>query len=192
MQSSQRDGRRRFSLGAMALVGVGLLVLGVAAALWLPKTTRLPTPAADYSVTPIKVEFDPPELALTDLAGNPVSLADWPGQVVLVNNWATWCPPCKAEMPALEAYYQDHHEQGFTIVAIESGSPLADVSRFVEEYDLSFPVWPDLKSLSLAAINNDSLPNSYVIDRGGVGRLAWTGPINQFMLEKYVTPLLEE
>lgn len=180
----------RLPVTGMFLIGAGLIVLGVAAWAVMPKPSAISR--SQPLAVPAKVEFPVPELSLTDLQGSPVSLADYHGQVVLVNHWATWCPPCKAEMPTLQAYYEKHRSQGFTIIGIEAGEPVAEVADFVSEYRLTFPVWPDLQQEALAAFRNDALPNSYVIDQNGTVRLAWSGAISRQMLEKYVTPLLEE
>lgn len=184
----------RARLLAMMLIGGGLLIFGVLGALLL--LDRDPPPAAQGaplpSAIPAAVEYPAPDLRLTDLQGAPVDLAGYRDRIVLVNNWATWCPPCKAEMPTLQAYFEDHQAQQFTIIAIESGDTVQNVSAFVEEYGLTFPVWPDSTMQALAAFRNDSLPSSYVIDRTGTVRLAWTGAISREMLEKYVTPILEE
>lgn len=136
------------------------------------------------------VDFVAPELSLENINGQSESLADYRDRVVLVNNWATWCPPCKAEMPTLAAYYNEHQSEGFTIIAIEAGDSLDTVAPFVQSYKLQFPVWLDPNGLSLRAFGNGTLPNSYVIDRSGTVRFAWTGEINRAMLEIYVTPLL--
>ena len=98
-------------------------------------------------------------------------------------------PAGKAEMPTLQAYYDEHHEQDFLIIGIEAGSPPAEVIAFVEHLELTFPIWldPDVK-----AFQNFGLPNSYVIDRNGTVRLAWSGEIDCETLEEFVTPLLEE
>jgi peroxiredoxin len=93
-------------------------------------------------------------------------------------------------MPTLAPYYNEHQSKGFTIIAIEAGDPLDAVAPFVKSYELKFPVWLDPNGLSLRAFGNGTLPNSYVIDRSGIVRYAWTGEINIAMLEKYVTPLL--
>ncbi len=117
---------------------------------------------------------------------------DFRDHVVLVNNWATWCPPCKAEMPTLAAYYNEHTSEGLMIIAIEAGDPMEGVSQFAQNLDLKFQVWLDPNGASLRAFGNDNLPNSYVIDRSGTVRYVWTGEINKAMLEKYVSPLLSE
>lgn len=187
--------RNRTQILAMFLIGGGLLVLGVLAAVLLLKNASAngQEQAGSYSsVVPVQVSFAAPQLNLKDLQGSPVSLVDYRDQIVLVNNWATWCPPCKAEMPTLQAYFQAHYRQKFSVIAIEAGEPVSEVSDFARQFGLSFPVWVDPESKALDAFQNDRLPSSYVIDRSGKVRLTWNGPINREMLEKYVTPLLKE
>jgi len=182
---------KRSSFFAQAIIGLGLVLLGLAVWGFLPKGAA-PTADSSPSAIPVQVEFAAPALQLADLNGVSASLADWRGQVVLVNNWATWCPPCKAEMPTLEAYYQAHHDQGFIIIAIESGEPPHEVADFAAQYRLTFPVWVDEDARALEAFNNWDLPSSYVIDSSGIVRLAWVGPISREMLEKYVAPFLND
>jgi thiol-disulfide isomerase/thioredoxin len=133
-----------------------------------------------------------PDLSLENLNGRIESLAEYRRDVVLVNNWAIWCPPCKAEMPVLESYYEKHAAQGFTIIAVEAGSAREAVLPFVNSLGLTFQVWLDPNGAALRAFENSSLPNSYVIDRSGAIRRAWAGRIDMAMLEEYVTPLLGE
>jgi len=179
----------------LALIGAGLVTLGVLAWVLLPRLGA-GSSSNDYDsqagAVPVEVNFPAPELSLTDLHGNAVSLDGLRGQVVLVNNWATWCPPCKAEMPTLQKFYEDHQSQGFDIVAIEAGEPVAEVTEFANQHGLTFNVWPDLEQKSLKAFRSYSLPNSYVIDRDGQVRLAWFGQISRKMLEEYVSPLIKE
>jgi len=112
---------------------------------------------------------------------------------VLVNLWATWCPPCKEEMPALETFYNKHKQQGFVVVAINDGDPTKDVLQFAKEYRLSFPVWLDpTYSATERAFKTLNLPTSFVIDRNGVVQLQWVGGISRTMLDRHVTPLLTE
>ncbi|MCS6906931.1 MAG: TlpA disulfide reductase family protein [Anaerolineales bacterium] len=186
--SSPNSSRKPLGL---TLIGAGLILIGVTIPFLFSKSEAL-SGLGDQSLRPVPMNQPAPELTLQDLEGRTVSLADYRGQVVLVNNWATWCPPCRAEMPVLEAYYQAHRRKGFVILAVEAGDPPEEVSAFVAQYGLSFPVLLDPEGRSLVAFGNPALPNTYVIDRQGRIRLAWTGPVDRKALETYLTPLLEE
>jgi cytochrome c biogenesis protein CcmG, thiol:disulfide interchange protein DsbE len=174
----------------LTLLTAGVFLIGAAL---IPLLVRGQANALDSSgidLPPAKINQAAPKLALTSLQGNAVSLDDMLGKVVLVNNWATWCPPCQTEMPELQAYYKAHAGQGFVIIAIESGESADAVAKFVQQYGLTFPVWLDPKGAALDSFNNRDLPSSYVIDRQGSLRLSWTGPVTRATLEKYLTPLL--
>jgi peroxiredoxin len=173
------------------VIGAGLVLVALAAILALPKAQEQVT-AQSISAIPAVVNFPAPEVQLIDLANQPVALSDFHGQVVLYNAWATWCPPCKEEMPTLQAYYEEYKENGFVIVAIEDGQPVDEVRAFVDDYGLTFPVWPDPEWKATTAFRTDNLPTSFVIDRDGTVRLTWTGAISRAMLEQYVTPLLNQ
>ncbi len=172
-------------------LGVGLILVIVALLLGLHDTGSASLPQ-DLSTIPVEVNYPAPALELENVNGGVESLADFRDKVVLVNNWATWCPPCKAELPSLVAFYNAHAAQGFMTIGIEAGEAVAEVAGFVKQYDMSYPVWLDPNNEALAAFRNQNLPNSYVIDRKGTVRLAWTGEINRDTLEKYVTPLITE
>ncbi len=190
---SKRRSRKSNSPG-LAVLGVGLILLGLAAwMLWPRQETGEAVPASSGSMTvPVAVNYDAPELTLSDVAGKQHSLAGYRGQVVLVNLWATWCPPCKAEMPTLNDYYEDHAEDGFMILAVNDGDPAGDVSSFAQTHDLSFPVLLDLNYVADQAFKTRSLPSSFVIDREGIVRLRWVGEIDRATLEEYVTPLIAQ
>jgi thiol-disulfide isomerase/thioredoxin len=139
----------------------------------------------------VAVDYPAPDVRITDLNNVPVALSDYRGQVVLYNAWATWCPPCKEEMPILDAYYQAHKSDGFVVIAIEDGEPVAEVADYVKTHNLTFPVWPDLKWVATTAFKTDTLPTSFVIDRTGKVVLAWSGSISREVLEKYITPVIK-
>lgn len=184
----QKQKQKKTILGT--LIGLGVIAfLAVAFSSLMKTASNLPQ---QTGITPAEVNYPAPELALESLAGGTESLADYRDMVVLVNNWATWCPPCKAEMPTLAAYYNAHAGDGFMIVAVEAGEPRDQVQAFADQLNLPFAVWLDPDGASLKAFRNSSLPNSYVIDRSGTVRLMWTGEITKEALEKYVTPLLNE
>jgi len=190
-----RDPKRdRVRLAVLVIAGLGLLVLGVSSLVYLARSQAEPasTETPWVSVVPEEVNFPAPELNLNDIDGNPVALSKTAGQVVLVNIWAFWCPPCRDELPELQAYYEAHRQQGFTIIGIESGDEKVDVDYHVKLFKLTYPIWLDPETLAAQAFQNFSLPSSYVIDRTGTVRLTWSGAIDRAMLEKYVTPLLEE
>ena len=171
------------------LLGLGLALIVGAATLIIQDIP----PQPELSAVPVTVNYSAPELELTDTAANPVSLASYRGQVVLVNLWATWCPPCKAEMPAFESFYQKYKDEGFVIVAVNDGDPTPDVLQFVDDYGLTFPVWLDPEYIATEqAFKTLNLPSSFVINREGTIVLSWVGGTNLKTLEKYVTPVIKE
>jgi thiol-disulfide isomerase/thioredoxin len=189
LRRRRKQQNRYTTLGVLA--GLGFILLAMAALLMLPKSNMNGAGSAqNLFAIPAKVNYPAPELSLENIKGNFESLADFQGKVVMINNWATWCPPCKAEMPTLVAFYNDHAKDGLMIVAVEAGEPKDEVQKFVDQFQMPFTVWLDPDGKSLNAFKNGNLPNSYVIDRTGTVRLAWTGEINREALEKYVTPLL--
>lgn len=181
----------------LTISGIGLILLGVTAYFFLPASQpgagNDPAAASDFSSVPAKVQFDAPALTLSDIDGVQHSLSDYRGQVVLVNLWATWCPPCKAEMPNLQAFYSKYRDAGFTVIAVEDGDLTVDVIAFVKDYGLTFPVWLDpTYQATDHAFKTPNLPSSYLIDRNGKVRLAWVGAISQGNLEKYIAPIIKE
>lgn len=193
--TKKKRGRRRGDSSGLIAAGIGLILVGLALFVFWPTSPadqETQPDSAGLSVVPAEVNYPAPQLSLQSLEGKPESLEDYKGNVLLVNNWAIWCPPCKAEMPTLEDYYEAHNADGFMIVAIEAGEPKEAVSEFAESHGLKFRLWLDPNNASLAAFRNSGLPNSYVIDRAGTVRYAWTGEISRAMLEKYVTPLIAE
>ncbi len=183
-------------------VGVGVALIGVMAVLLLlfgkkdsagsQTAASDSSPSSSLSSIPAEVNYAAPELSLQNVNGNTEALTDYRDKVVLVNNWATWCPPCKAEIPTLEDYYKAHNADGFVIIGIEAGEPHDEVAQFVQGSVITYPIWIDLKNASLRAFGSSGLPNSFVIDRKGNVRLAWVGEITRQSLEKYVTPLIME
>lgn len=191
----KRARRSRANLPGMVVLGAGLILVGLAAwMMWPRPDVAASGPASGASLTvPVEVDYKAPALTLSDLGGTEHSLAEYRGQVVLVNLWATWCPPCKAEMPTLKAYYEAHQADGFVTIAVNDGDPADAVAAFVQEYSLTFPVLLDpTYEATERAFKTRNLPSSFVIDRDGNVRLRWVGEIDRTALEKYVTPLILE
>src|SRR5215212_2477660 len=174
---------------SLVFLGFGLILIIISTYfIWRDSSSQ-----TNFSTVPVKVNYASPELILTDIQGVTHSLADYRGQVVLVNLWATWCPPCKEEMPTLQSFYNKHKEQGFAVVAINDGDPTKDVLQFVKDYQLTFPVWLDPTYIATEqAFKTLNLPSSFVIDRQGTIQLQWVGGISRAMLDKHVSPLIKE
>src|SRR5512135_3219692 len=137
---TNKQAHKAENLRIQLLLGGGLVLVGLALILLFHPSGK---PAAaqateDLSVVPAPVAFQAPEIALDDVDGVSASLRDYADHVVLVNNWATWCPPCKAEMPTLEAFYEAHAQDGLMIIAIAAGETRADVLPFVRANALKF------------------------------------------------------
>jgi peroxiredoxin len=106
------------------------------------------------------------DFTLFDLQGKPWHLQELRGKVVLVNFWATWCPPCRKEMPDLDALYNKYKDQGFIVLAI-SDEEAAKVSPFISEHKISYPVLLDPGRKVNDAFIVEGIPKSFVYDRSG-------------------------
>lgn len=178
-------------LMALMMIGFGFLALGISFLILTDQSTSAAS-TGDFSTVPVQMDFPAPELNLTTLGGDPVSLADYLGNVVLVNLWATWCPPCREEMPTLEAFYEKYKSEGFILIGINQGETLPQVNPFATEFKLTFPIWLDTGSEAGRVFETMNLPSSYVIDRAGRVRLMWIGGISKKNLEKYVPDIIKE
>lgn len=169
---------------------VGLIVVGVAAgATIMTQVGR--------EVTPVAVGATAPDFRAVDLAtGDSVSLHErYRGKVTLVNIWATWCVPCRAEMPSMDRLYGDLAPRGFAIaaVSVDEGSP-DDVRAFGKELHLTFDLLQDRSTAIQRTYQTTGVPESFLLDRHGVivkrviGAHDWSSPANRAL----VTRLLDE
>ncbi len=122
-----------------------------------------------------------PAYSAVTLDGDSTSLAELRGRAVLLNVWATWCHPCRTEIPVLQALYEERREQGLEIVgvSIDAGSEDAAVRAFVREFGMTFPVWRDPDSRVTTLFAALGVPATYLIDREGT--LVWKkiGPVEE-------------
>jgi len=122
-----------------------------------------------------------PSYATVSLDGDSVSLADVRGRVVLVNIWATWCHPCREEIPQLAALHERFRERGFSVIGVSVDTDGTDdaIRAFMRDYPMPFPVWRDpderISSLFLAL----GVPATFLIDAQGILRWRKTGPITR-------------
>jgi peroxiredoxin len=131
-----------------------------------------------------------PELMLRDLDGQLQQLSQFEGKVVLLNFWATWCPPCREEMPSMQALQQRFGDQGLVVLAVntEENGALA-VAAFLEKYSYSFPILLDPEAEAQNAYGVFRFPESFIIDRNGVivdkviGARDWMGGSTYKLIE---------
>ncbi|HIE66318.1 MAG: TlpA disulfide reductase family protein [Nitrospira sp.] len=140
-----------------------------------------------------------PDFNIKNLGGGRASLSDYRGKVVLVNFWATWCGPCKAEMPSMEALYRSHVRDDFEILAvsIDLGDE-APIRSFVEDFGFTFPILLDSQFDVNDLFQVRVVPTSIVIDRNGVvtdrllGAKDWNDPDAQAFVKELVNRPYEE
>ena len=131
-----------------------------------------------------------PEFRLPLAGGEEVALADYRGKVLLLNFWATWCTPCRAEMPAIEQVYRAHRERGFEVLAVDVQENEADVLKFLGEVGVSFPSAIDASGDVVRRYRANALPTTMLIDREGIIREVRVGPYTEQMLEDRLAKLL--
>ncbi len=153
---------------------------------------------------PVEVGTPAPAFQVHDLDGNPVSLAELRGEVILLNIWATWCPPCREEMPSMQRLHEELGPEGLRVVAVSidarpgaadpAGRPGGDIRAFAEGMQLSFDIWHDPPGAIQRTYRTTGVPESFVIDRRGIivkkviGPTEWDSEANMELIRR----LLEE
>jgi thiol-disulfide isomerase/thioredoxin len=139
--------------------------------------------------------FSAPDFTLELLGSGEVTLSDLRGQVVMVNLWASWCPPCRKEMPDIEKVYQDFKDDGLVVLAVnttyQDSEPAA--AAFAQEFGLSFPIPLDRTGAVANRYQLRGLPSTYFIDRQGVIQsVVIGGPMSEALIRSKVEDLLAE
>lgn len=131
-----------------------------------------------------------PDFELETLDGNKIKLSDYQGKKVILNFWATWCPPCKAEMPHMQEFYEEQSKNGVVILAVNLEKNADDaVAAFVENYGLTFPILLD-RDVSIGRIYQAfTIPTSYIIDTKGFIQKKIVGPMDKEMMNELVANL---
>jgi cytochrome c biogenesis protein CcmG, thiol:disulfide interchange protein DsbE len=135
-----------------------------------------------------------PEIALKDLSGKPVKLAELKGKVVLVDFWASWCAPCREELPVLDALYKKYKDKGLVIIGVGLDRDADKLTKFLRGVSLSFPVVHDPAGAVANKYEPPKMPSSYVIDKRGLIRHVHAGfkASDKALLEKELSALLAE
>lgn len=131
-----------------------------------------------------------PNFRLAGLDRDHIELADFAGQVVMLNFWATWCEPCRNEMPAMQRVYERYRDQGFTVLAINHLETVGQIRRFLESVGATFPVAYDITAGVHDMYLVRSWPTSVFIDRDGIVRAHISRELTEEEIEEQVKALL--
>jgi thiol-disulfide isomerase/thioredoxin len=167
-------------------------LLLLAAGGWWVWASRMPEESLSALRTPAPAVGHPaPGFNSTLLSGEPISLAGLQGTPVVLNFWATWCGPCRAEMPALERAAQRYDGRA-VILGVNQAEDPAVIQEFVEEYGITFPIVLDGdQAIGYDAYAVSGLPTTYFIDGDGVIRRLWMGEMNSITLEEGIAEILQ-
>ncbi len=153
-----------------------------------------PTHASVKNTSAPQTGFSAPDFTLQSIDGKTYTLSELKGSAVLLNLWATWCPPCRAEMPAIEKMYGEYKDQGLIVLAVDmtyQDDPGA-VAPFMQKYNLTFPILLDEKALVGSAYQLRSLPSSYFINRAGIiNEVIIGGPMAEALLRTRIEQILK-
>lgn len=171
---------------AFALVGLGLIVL----AAWMNRGRLRPVGAGTVA----------PQFEVSDLEGNPARLSDYEGEVVMINIWATWCAPCRFEMPSMERLHQRFKDDGLRILAIsvdaklgeadQVGRPGGDLQAFADSLGLTFTILHDPSGEIQHLYQTTGVPETLLVGRDGViykkvaGPTEWDAPEHQELIRR--------
>ena len=170
-----------------------VVVLAVGA-VWV-WAARAPDSAAAGQIASPRAGFPAPDFTLPLASGESVTLADYRGQVVILNLWASWCLPCRAEMPAIEAVYTAQRERGLVVLAVNSTyqDSVDRALAFVDELGVTFPILLDHEGSVSKRYLLRALPTTFFIDRQGIIReMIVGGPMPASTLQSQVEALLAE
>ena len=140
-----------------------------------------------------------PDIRFQDLSGTPVSLSDLEGRGIVLNFWATWCPPCRREMPMLDEFHANYSGKGLSVIGLAIDEPPGQVRRFIESIGVSYPIWVDAPRSEpefersqevFDRYGGVGLPMTVFIDRAGIIRRIYVGELSRGFLQSQADTIL--
>ena len=189
-------------VSGVMLISIGLLiatnkiaVINAWLSSWLPNAeavaSKLENSGAE-KLPPVEKVEQAPEVELKNVAGASMRLSDLRGRVVLLNFWATWCVPCRTEIPELNAMHHELEAQGFTVLGASWNDSVSQIQQFQQEIKVDYPIVLDSESVSDKFNGIQSFPTTFIIDREGRIRYKVLGQRNRATFEAAVKLLLNE
>ncbi len=172
----------------LLLLGVAVMGLG-----WIAYSQEeAASPSGEEGLTEAPIAgYLAPGFTLTSTLGEQIVLADYRGQPVVLNFWATWCPPCRAEMPEFQSASVKYNGQ-VTILGVDQGEPPSIVADFGSALSITYPLLVDQENVASRDYNVTALPTTVFIDGRGVVREITTGMVSKAVLEDRIERLIAE
>lgn len=170
------------------------LLLGLSG-VWIWISSQNLEGAANFQAEQPAVGFIAPDFELTSLDGQRIKLSELKGKAVIINFWASWCPPCRSEMPAIQNIFNEYLPEDFVILAVNVTNIDSDTAayKFVKENQLTFPVLFDRTGMVSTLYQTNSLPTSFFIDQEGkISDIVVGGPISEAFFKIQLDKLLGE
>lgn len=173
------------------IVFIAIIVLAVAGYNYLVSKSSI-TP--DGESLQQNTEKPAPDFTVTDKDGNKVSLSDFGGKPVVINFWATWCGPCRSEMPAFEELYAKYGDEvSFVMINVDgTGTQMSDIAPFLQDAGYTFPVYIDSDFSASRSYNAHSIPLSVFVDKNGNITATHVGAMSKETIENYIQSAMKE
>lgn len=167
-------------------LGISLLVIILSAVL----SALIVLPGCGLTAAPV-VGRPAPDFTLADLDGNTIRLRDFRGKTVFLNFWATWCAPCRSEMPEMEEFYQEYKDDDVVVIGIDIREAKSDVIEFVQENGYNWTIVIDGTGEVTEDYMVSAIPTSFFIDGKGIIRSAKIGPMSKSTMESRLAIAME-
>ena len=171
--------------GFLAGTLAGLVLLDIIGVLDIRSLLPGSSGGSQTGVASFEIDSPAPDFVLDDLSGNPVRLSELKGRLVVLNFWATWCTPCRTEMPELQETFQQY-EPDLVVLGINLEQSPAEIQDFIGQVNVTYPILLDKDGLVSKLFKVIQLPNTYFIDRDGIIRIRHIGYLSSDQIQKYL------
>jgi peroxiredoxin len=133
------------------------------------------------------VGAEAPDFTLKDLSGKDVTLSSLRGKPVMINFWATWCPPCREEIPVITKLYgETKGGTSYEVLGVATQSDASTIRAFADEFAMDFPLLPDANSNVVSSYHVLPIPTTFFVDKDGIIRFIQTGPVRREVMEEWL------